>query len=414
MPIIIGLILIPFIIGIIMKSNLITTKKKTKILLNILLILIALIYIILCLIAKAEPFNFEDHYSLEYMIYTGEYLIHAIVIFICSPFMWIILVHFARMILRSIRLGKNATIKKDEEYMYYRGDLDKVSPGIIMFTSMFEMDLKKSISATILKLKLLEYIEEINGEYRYTNKDDSDLLESEKMILNLIRFNIFDKNEYENAIQKEALTNKYIVKNHGKMSQKIIKIVMAFCIPIVIFVFSMMLDEYTLKNYHIWPEGDGHSYINLEKSNDVRRLEKQVKDKNDYEHREMADGSIYYSYDIIRADKLKYGIVRKAFFLHILTIFSMWVAAASVLVAAYVGIRQIVYIKKGYIRTIKGNVLLNKAYALKNYLKEYSLIKNRTEKELVLWEYYLIYAVVLGVNEKIEEEIIDKYVKNIV
>ena len=58
--------------------------------------------------------------------------------------------------------------------------------------------------------------------------------------------------------------------------------------------------------------------------------------------------------------------------------------------------------------------MLNKAYALKNYLKDYSLIKDRTEEELVLWEYYLVYAVVLGVNVKIEDKIIEKYVKRII
>ena len=41
-------------------------------------------------------------------------------------------------------------------------------------------------------------------------------------------------------------------------------------------------------------------------------------------------------------------------------------------------------------------------------------MKNRTENELVLWEYYLVYAVVLDVNVKIKDKIIEKYVRNIV
>ena len=53
--------------------------------------------------------------------------------------------------------------------------------------------------------------------------------------------------------------------------------------------------------------------------------------------------------------------------------------------------------------------LVNKAYALRNYLKEYSLIKDRSEKEVELWEYYMIYSVVLDVNEKIPDEIINLY-----
>lgn len=410
MPIIIGLILIPIVIAIMQKSNLITTKKRNKILLNILLILISIIYIVLCWITRAEPFNFEDHYSLEYMIYSGDYILDTGIIFLFTPFMWIILVHFLKMIIRSIRIRKNAIIKKNEEYIYYRGDLDKVSPSIIMFVSTFEIDMKKSISSTILKLKLTGYIEEINDGFKCTNKDESNLLESEKMVLNLIRYNNFDKSEYKKVIEQETLNNKYVVKNHGGIPFRILKIIIAISIPIIIFAFSVWLDQYVFENYHVWPEDDGHTYIYLEIDKDVKKLNNEIKDENDY----YSEGAGGYNYRKIRADKLEYSVVRKTLFLNILGTFLIGFIEIFVLIALYIVINQIIYINKNYRRTIKGKALLNKAYALKNYLKEYSLIKNRTEEELVLWEYYLIYAVVLDVNVKIEDKIIKKYVKNIV
>ncbi|MEI3396357.1 MAG: hypothetical protein V8R82_12060 [Clostridia bacterium] len=49
-----------------------------------------------------------------------------------------------------------------------------------MFTSTFEVDIKKSVSATILKLKQTGYIEENNGTYIYTNKDESNYLKVKK------------------------------------------------------------------------------------------------------------------------------------------------------------------------------------------------------------------------------------------
>ena len=100
MPLIIGLVLIPIIIFIIIKSNSITTKKRDKIILNILLILISILYIILCLIIRAEPFNFKDHYSTEYMFYNGEYILYSGIIFMFTPFMWIVLFHFLKMIIQ--------------------------------------------------------------------------------------------------------------------------------------------------------------------------------------------------------------------------------------------------------------------------------------------------------------------------
>ena len=74
MPLIIGIFIIPLIILIINKSNLVTTKKKHQIMLNILLILICIIYIVFCFEINLEPFKFEEQYSKEYMIYTGRYI----------------------------------------------------------------------------------------------------------------------------------------------------------------------------------------------------------------------------------------------------------------------------------------------------------------------------------------------------
>lgn len=415
MPILIGIILIPVIIAIIKKSNLVTTKKKLKIILNILLILIPIIYIILCLIIRAEPFDFEDHYSIEYMIYSGEYILYSGIIFVFTPFIWIIIVHFLRMIFRSIRVRKNAIIKKDEEYIYYKGDLDKVSPSIIMFTSTFDVDIKKSISATILKLKITGYIREDSDSYIYTDKDESNLLESEKMVLNLIRNNQFNKSKYKEVIEQETLNNKYIVKNRGGIPFRILKIIIAICMPIIIFIFSVYLDQYIFENYHVWPEKDGHAYILLKNEDEIEQLYyNEVKDINDYYHRLMADGSMAYNYSEIRADKFEYSVVRKTFYLTLLGTSIIGFFAIFVLCTLYIVINQIIYVKKNYRRTIKGKTLLNKAYALKNYLKEYSLIKDRTEKEVVLWEYYLVYAVILDVNVKIKDKIIEKYVKDIV
>ena len=416
MSIAIGALLIPIVLVIMKIANLITTKKKIRILLNILLILIPIIYIVLCLIIRAEPFDFEDHYSVEYMFYRGEYILYAGLIFLFTPFIWIIVVYFAKMILNSIRVRKNAIIKRNEEYVYYRGDLNKVSPSVIMFASTFNVDIKKSISATILKLKLTGYIKENSNSYIYTNKDISNLLESEKMVLNLIINNYFDKNNYKEVVKQETLDNKYIVKNRGGIPFRILKIIIAICIPIMVFAFSAWLSEYIFENYRVYPEDDGHTYIILNNEDEIEQLYyEEVKDINDYYHRTMLDGTyISYNYSEIRADKFEYSVVRKAFFLNLITAVIISFFGVLVLISLYIVIDQIKYINKNYRRTIKGKKLLNKAYALKNYLKDYSLIKDRTEEELILWEYYLVYAVVLGVNAKIEDQIIEKYLKGII
>lgn len=416
MPLITGLFLIPIVLLIIKKSNMITTTRKGRILLNFSLIVIAIAYIIFCFIINKEPFKFEIIYSVEYMLCRGDYILNAGIIFLFSPFMWIIAIHYIKLLYKKLKIRKKATLKGDEEYLYYRGDLDKISPSLIMFSSMFELDFKKCISSTILKLKLNGYIEEKENGFIYTNKDETLLLDSEKMVLNLIKNGVFDKKSFEKKVEEECLENKYIVKNKGGIFGSIKRIILGIAIPVITIAGSYFFDNYTLEYYHVYPESDGHAYIYLKNYNDIQKLEQQVKDENDYYSSPLIINgveTISYSHSEIRADKIEYGVVRKAIFLNALSAFMVGFIAIFIFIGIYLVAEQIKYIKKGYRVTLKGKKMLNKAYALKNYLKEYSLIKDRTEKELVLWEYYLVYSVILDVNVEIEDEVIGKYVKSV-
>ncbi len=410
MPLVIGLVIIPAVYALIHKANLIKISKKRSILLNVLLVLIAFLFILICWIVRMEPFDFEDHYSVEYMIYSGDYLLYSGLIFMFTPFMWIILIHFLRRIFRALRVRKNAVIKRNDEFDYYRGDLDKVSPAVLMFASKLEMDMRKSIAATILKLKLAAFIEEKEDYFICTMKDDLELSCSERMVLNLIRNHTFDKTLYRKTVEHETMNSKYLTKNYGGVFFRIFKMAVAICIPFIVFVFSLWLDAYTHNNYKVYQEDDGYAYIQLNHDDEIEDLYyNEIKNMNDYYHREMSDGSFDYNYKEIRADKLQYSAVRKALFLNILTNIIIGFFAFFVLFGVYLFVEQICYFNKNYTRTIKGRALLNKAYALKNYLKDYSQIRERTEAELVLWEYYLIYAVALDVNVKLEDVLIEKY-----
>ena len=61
-----------------------------------------------------------------------------------------------------------------------------------------------------------------------------------------------------------------------------------------------------------------------------------------------------------------------------------------------------------YIRSKKAQEINEKLEGLKNYLKEYSNIKEKTQQELVIWEDYLIYSVIFNQNEKIIKEYQEK------
>ena len=366
------------------------------------------------MIYNQEPFHFDRPYGIEYQIFEGDFLLEIGIIFIFTPFIWMVLIHFITMIYRSLRIRKNAIIKRSEDYIFYRGDLDKVSPSLILFTSTYDLNLKKAVSSTIMKLKLTGHIEEKGQSFVVTSKNEGELLESEKMVLNFIKTGELDNSKYKEVVEKEVLQNKYIRKNHGGIYMRLLKIAIAICIPIAFFAWSFSFDKYVFDNYHIWPEKDGKCYIYFELHEDIKQLEKEVINESDFYSRPFNNEKGYtIEKDKMRVSNLQYSPVRKAIFFNLLNAFTVSFASVIVLICLYVVIQQIRNFKKTYTRTAKGRELLNKAYALKNYLKEYSLIKNRTEEELVLWEYYLVYAVLLDVNVKIEDKVIDKYVKKV-
>lgn len=402
--IIVGAMLSPIVIAIVLVLKLKILKKSIKILLESFITLTSILYMILSIVTKTEPFDFNIKEP-------GDYIIKAAVIFVFSPCLWAVLYYYCSKLFKNIKVAKNAKIRNNKKYIYYRDDLNKISPNIIMFTSTLEVDVRKSIAVTILKLKLDGYIEEKKTKLKCTDKNQDKLLESEKMILKYIETNSFDQILYKKTVEEETINLKYVKKNNMAKLFKILKILIIAIIPYLLITSSMKFDKFVFKNYNTY-NFDGIDYVHLTNDEEVAYLlENNIIDKNDYKHEYVeAFDRDFYNYTYIRADKFEYAIVRKQFILNILVPVTILVSVASVVVAALKVIEEFIYINKNYKRTIKGTELLNKAYALKNYLKDYSLIKEKNAKELALWENYLIYAVALDVNTKIEDEIIEKYV----
>ena len=410
MMLIIGLFIIIPIVLIIKKLNEINIKKHKKIVLNLGMLLISFLFIFLCFVVKKEPFVFR-------LYNPGDYITFSAVIFAFTPFLWIVTIYYIRKLFKNIRIKKNSIIKKDEHFIYYRDTLNEVSPGIVMFTSSFDIDYKKCISSVLLKLKLMGFIEKKEDTFMVTNKDDSSLLQSEKMVLNLVKTGTLDKLKYKQTVEKETIDNKYIRKNWKGVFGRITSIIVIILLTVFAFKFSFWFDKYVFKNYRYYIEkDDDKSYFILKKEKDVEKLYNEVTDENDYYGRPGIDfisggEETYYSYNEIRANKIQYSVVRKAIALNFLVPLSIIFCIVWTVIAIYLVIEQLVFINKNYRRTAKGTELLNKAYALKNYLKDYSIINERKEEEIVLWEYYLVYATLLNVNEEIQDEVIQKYIK---
>lgn len=409
MMLFIGLFLIIPVILILVRLHSIKVKKMEEIILNGSLISLSILFILLCFIVNKEPFAFEINNPTDYFVYTA-------VVFLFTPFLWIVTFHFLSYALKKIKVNKNAKIKNKKYFTYYRDDLNKVSPNVIMFTSAYDIDYQKSISATILKLKLTGFLKQTKTKFKCTDIDESMLPASEKQVLNLIRNKEFNRFEYLKTIEQEAIDNKYIVKNSGGKIGRLIKIALIIVICVSMFKGSIYLDKFTFDNYRVYTDTrNGQKYFKLGLEEDIDRLSLEIENNEDYfQVRKKAyfRDKTYFDEQYIKADKLQYSVVKKAVFLNAFVPLTILFCIVWAFISLYMIVDQLINFNKNYRRTIKGKELLTKAYALKNFLKDFSIIDKRTNDELILWEYYLIYSVVLGVNNKIENEIIEKYLQN--
>ena len=406
--IIFGLLLCAVSIPMVIALNSYDITKKKKRLLHFLMFLISVVYVFLSFSLKIEPYVFEDIDG------ASDYLIYFSIIFMTSPFLWVNLYYLCRKIFKSIRVYKNSKIKTKEQFHYYRDDLEKVSPGIVAFTYNLENDIRKSVVATILKLKLSGFIQEKDGKICKTNKNEDSLLMSEKMVLSSLKTEKIDTKKYAEVIRNESISMGFVRKNHGGIVLKVIKILVTIIIPIVLLKTSTAFDKYVFDKYKIYTY-DGKSYVSVENGEIGDIHFGSVENIDDYYHgvvNENGKEIIFYDKALIRMNKYEDSFILIANVLHILNVIFLTLSVILLFVFIFLAAEQIIYFNKKYIRTIKGNDLLNKAHALKNYLKDFSIIDKRTEEELVLWEYYLIYAVILGVNVEINDKIIEKYFNN--
>lgn len=389
-------------------------KKSRIILLNLIIISELIIYII----ASNFAFYLVEKENDDYLGFLANNFF-----LIISPYFWLCMIYFFNIIFDKIRINKNRKLNLDSQYIYYRDNLSKISPSIISFISTFSIDFNKDIAATILKLKLEGYIEEKNAVLCCTNKNTNNILLSEKIILEAIRCQKFDKEKYFDTVKNEAINMNFLKQDNSKKISKILKTFALIFIPIVVmivlllvsFLGSLWLDKYyPIKKFHniSYVQVDKATYdkYQIKPSSPNATKEERLKNINNAMQNLTTRTTDFYGNYYIRLDKLEplNTIYSTITVLMILIFIFSFVPTISLI------INRLKNINNNYTRTIKGIEIANKAYGLKNYLGNYSLMKERNEEQIILFEYYLVYAVSLGINVKIEDEIINKFIVSII
>jgi len=240
---------------------------------------------------------------------------------------------------------------------YFRDILKGVSPAELSYIDDFNLNYPKDYVAVLLSLKnkgVIDFDELYNKIYILNS--EAVLSKTEQLIINSIndgKLEVKDNQKFNLSVQEDALNHGVLKKTKNKLTIK--KFFVIFFVLIVLLISSST------------------------------SLFKMILTENIY--------------------LIVLGIV-----------IEILVLCAMMGVIFLFPIYGIVYfLKKArnpYVRSEKGEEINLRLEGLKNYLKDFSVMNERSAEELIIWEDYLIYSVLFNQNSKVVNEIYNNYFKS--
>ncbi len=372
-------------------------KEKTLIKIDIVFIFVCLIIVKMNMKVSIVGTLFE-----YFKIYDGNF-IAFINILLAVLWMLVILLIIKCFVLiaayLAFRISRMKAIKENSRYEvidnieYYRDRFNNITPTEISLITDLEIETKKDISATILDLYQKGIINFYEDNIIVKNEDKA-LRQSEQKLVEMIKNNNFSKeniDNWKNSCIKEAQENNYIkVKINKEKKTNFSKNNMVINISAKLFIISLILSLVFL----FTPTGEKW-YTSLDEFyNKYAKEEKTELEiiENNQEAKEM--------YAKIISDSGPMMILS-----------TVMIVTFFVLIGTpiYRKVRRKIYnkieINNSYERTKEGKILVEQIAGIKNYIHDFSLLSEKDKENIVLWEDFLIYAVLLEENEIIVKDI---------
>lgn len=305
----------------------------------------------------------------------------------------VIIVIIARTVVKYIRWNaiENSTFDSVTGLEYYRDELEELRPVEISYLMDLDLETRKDISAQILQYELWGVIEYVNGKIVVKNINDPRLLERDKILINILVNKSEDFGPWKKKVHEDMINSKYIVeredtrKELGKMGNRVAIMLIVTLILCMVLIALANLDKikYIISNY---------SNINFNEYDfDLYKPFSWLEKFSDFQNADLSNlvitkGELYFT--------IAFFILTGLFFGYL----------ASMLIFTYIAIKTTNKTTK-LARTEEGNKITEYLFGLKNFIKDFTLLSEREKKELVLWDYFLVYAVVLEENKKVTQEI---------
>lgn len=387
-----------------MKTKKIKSKKeKTLIKLDIVFIFLCLIIVRINMKVSILGTIFE-----YFKIYNGNFLaclniilaiLWMLVILLINKCFILIAIYLAFRISRMKVIKENSKYEVIDNIEYYRERFNNITPVEISLITDLEIETKKDIAATILDLYQKGIID-FSENNIIVKSEDKVLRQSEQELVGMIKDNNFSKeniDRWKNSCIKEAQENNYIkVKIDKEKRPNFSKNNRVINISAKLFIISLILSLVFL----FTPTGEKW-YASLDEfDNKYAQEEKSELEiiENNQDAKEL--------YVKIISDSGPIMILSTIMFI------SLFVLIGTPI---YRKVRRKIYkkveVNNRFERTKESKILVEQIAGIKNYIHDFSLLSEKDKENIVLWEDFLLYAVLLEENETIINDIF-KY-KNI-
>lgn len=374
-----------------------SSKEKLLIKIDIIFIIICLIIVRLNLKVSFIETTFE-----YFKIYNDNFigfinillaLFWLLIILLIGKCFILIAIYLAFRISRMKVIKENARYEVIDNIEYYRDRFNNITPTEISLITDLEIETKKDISATILDLYQKKIID-FTDDKIIVKREDNNLRQSEQKLVEMIKNNDFSKENidyWKDCCIKEAIRDNYIIeKNNSEKGPNFFKNNIVINITAIMFIISLVLSCIFIlgstgeKLYSTIDEFD-------KKYSEKDRTELEVIINNE-EAKEMYVKIISDSGPLI----ILSTIMITTFFILIGT-------------PIYRMVRRKIYKtiegNNRYERTKESKILVEQIAGIKNYIHDFSLLSEKDKENVVLWNDFLIYAVLLEENEKIIDDI---------
>lgn len=268
---------------------------------------------------------------------------------------------------------KNKKYTSRQKVTYYRDKLNGISPTTISLMHNLEVEEDKDLTATILKLQLNGNIVINGNEIVVVSEDTSKLLPSEEILLEELKTGKLRRSyieDWKNQAVVEAKAQGYLKE---KKSSKVVvrkKIIVA-----ILFLISLL-------------------YF-------IKCAEPVMNSIDEILKMDISEEMTFFDIPAHDESGMFIDVLSK-----IVKLFVSIIGIFGCPILYFIFHVMYKFQKDELKRTYKGEALTDEILGMKRFLKDFSMLNEADKEALGLWDEFLIYAIVLGENEKIIDDIL--------